>query len=194
MKKRNYAVAAALALLPVLAALVLSAGCEATSPDEMSVTVTPNYAKLKSGQSVALTASGWFSYSWSLSKPDYGYLSSTAGERVTYRAIKANTPPKDSRYISNYNFTENGHIYVETTSITYYNRGEYWEEVTTKSYTGVSDSAPNKLNTSSTKILEIADQLKQIVTVRAVGPSHTSSSSTNASSIAVGQVTILQEE
>jgi hypothetical protein len=48
----------------VLAASALSAlvaGCE--SGDSYSISVSPNYAKIKPGQSVTLTASGWDNFS-----------------------------------------------------------------------------------------------------------------------------------
>lgn len=98
MKKRNYAATAVLALLPVLAALILTAGCEST--EEVSVSVSPDYARLGVGQTVTLTASGWHTYRWSLGEAtvgsnstvsassDNGALSATTGERVVYRALK----------------------------------------------------------------------------------------------------------
>jgi hypothetical protein len=99
MKKRNYAVAAAWAVLPVLAALFLLAGCEST--EEVSVSVSPDYARLGVGQTVTLAASGWHTYRWSLGEATggsnstvsasniNGVLSSTVGERVVYRALKS---------------------------------------------------------------------------------------------------------
>jgi type IV pilus biogenesis protein CpaD/CtpE len=97
MKKRNYAAAAAGAVLAALAVLLLLAGCEST--EEVSVSISPDYVRLGVGQSVTLTASGWNTYRWSLGETTggtninvsagnaNGVLSSTVGERVVYRAL-----------------------------------------------------------------------------------------------------------
>ena len=71
----------------VLAASALSAlvaGCE--SGDSYSISVSPNYAKIKPGQSVTLTASGWSNYSWSLSSESGAHLSATTGKSVVFYA------------------------------------------------------------------------------------------------------------
>jgi len=97
MKKRNYAAAALLAALPLLAAMLGSAGGEST--EEVSVSISPDYVRLGVGQTVTLTASGWHTYRWSLGEASggtnssvtagnaNGVLSSTVGERVVYRAL-----------------------------------------------------------------------------------------------------------
>ena len=99
MKKRNYAAAAAGAVLAALAVLLLLAGCEST--EDVSVSISPDYVRLGAGQSVTLTASGWNTYRWSLgaatggsnstvtANSGNGVLSSTVGERVVYRALKS---------------------------------------------------------------------------------------------------------
>ena len=71
----------------VLAASALSAlvaGCE--SGDSYSISVSPNYAKIKPGQSVTLTASGWSNYSWSLSSESGAHLSASTGKSVVFYA------------------------------------------------------------------------------------------------------------
>lgn len=73
----------------VLAAASLSAlvaGCE--SGDSYSISVSPNYAKLKPGQSVTLTASGWDNYKWSLDNESGAHLSGTTGKSVVFYAEK----------------------------------------------------------------------------------------------------------
>jgi hypothetical protein len=87
MKKRNYALVAWLCSILVLAAILVVAGCEASSPGEMALTVTPDYVTLSVGQSVTLTAAGWNAYRWYLSNSSIGILSSTVGEQVVYQAI-----------------------------------------------------------------------------------------------------------
>ena len=71
----------------VLAASALSAlvaGCE--SGDSYSISVSPNYAKIKPGQSVTLTASGWSNYQWSLDNENGAHLSATTGKSVVFYA------------------------------------------------------------------------------------------------------------
>ena len=75
-----------------LSALVLAAaafaaflaGCE--SADSYSISISPNYAKIKPGQSVTLNASGWSNYSWSLSNENGAHLSATTGKSVVFYA------------------------------------------------------------------------------------------------------------
>ena len=99
MKKRNYAAAAAGAVLAALAGILLLAGCEST--EEVSVSISPDYVRLGVNQTVTLTASGWNTYRWSLGAATggtnssvtagnaNGVLSSTVGEQVVYRALKS---------------------------------------------------------------------------------------------------------
>ena len=71
----------------VLAASALSAlvaGCE--SGDSYSISVSPNYAKVKGGQSVALHASGWENYRWALDNENGAHLSATTGKSVVFYA------------------------------------------------------------------------------------------------------------
>ena len=101
MKKRNYAAAAAGAVLAALVGILLLAGCEST--EEVSVSISPDYVRLGVNQTVTLTASGWNTYRWSLgaatggsnstvtANSAFGVLSSTVGERVVYRALQRGT-------------------------------------------------------------------------------------------------------
>ena len=71
------------------AAIVLAAaaicGCE--SADSYEITVKPGDATVTSASpSVALTASGWSDYQWSLSDTSLGYLSASKGASVVYTA------------------------------------------------------------------------------------------------------------
>ena len=59
------------------------AGCE--SGDSYSISVSPNYAKLKAGQSVTLTASGWSDYAWSIDG-SAAHLSATTGKSIVVTA------------------------------------------------------------------------------------------------------------
>ena len=71
-------------VLAASALSVLVAGCE--SGDSYSISVSPNYAKIKPGQSVTLNASGWSNYSWSLSSENGAHLSATTGKSVVFYA------------------------------------------------------------------------------------------------------------
>ncbi|MBQ6103699.1 MAG: hypothetical protein IJL06_08515 [Kiritimatiellae bacterium] len=72
----------------VLAAAVPSAffasGCE--DADSYSISVSPNYARVKGGQSVTLNASGWENYQWSLDNENGAHLSATTGKSVVFYA------------------------------------------------------------------------------------------------------------
>ena len=77
----------AFAAVAVLAGAVLSAlfasGCE--DANSYSISVSPNYAKIKPGQSVTLTASGWDNYTWSIDG-SAAHLSATTGKSVVVTA------------------------------------------------------------------------------------------------------------
>ena len=62
-------------------------GCETDPSDEIAVTITPNHADLKVGQSQTFVAKGFQNYSWTLSKPEIGVLSSTKGDSTVYTAV-----------------------------------------------------------------------------------------------------------
>ena len=78
----------AFAAAAVLAGAVLSAffasGCE--DADSYSISVSPNYAKVKGGQSVTLNASGWSNYQWTLDNENGAHLSATTGKSVVVTA------------------------------------------------------------------------------------------------------------
>ena len=75
---------AAFVLAGATLASFLSSGCE--SADSYSISVSPNYAKVKPGQSVTLSASGWANYTWSLSSENGAHLSATTGKSVVFYA------------------------------------------------------------------------------------------------------------
>ena len=77
---------------PVLLAAAIAtislafSGCENESAGSGGLSVSPSFAKLRSGQSVVLSASGGDSYGWSLGNSAYGRLSANTGSSVTYTA------------------------------------------------------------------------------------------------------------
>lgn len=79
-----------------LLATVLSfglAGCE-TQSVTTNVTVEPSAATLRAGESITFTASGGYSYTWSLETSFYGTLSTTSGDTTTYTSIYS--PPSST--------------------------------------------------------------------------------------------------
>ena len=83
MKKILPAFAAAAVLAGAVLSAFLASGCE--SADSYSISVSPNYAKIKPGQSVTLTASGWSDYTWSIDG-SAAHLSATTGKSVVVTA------------------------------------------------------------------------------------------------------------
>ena len=81
--------ASAAALFLCAAALLLCAGCE--SAESNDVTVSPVHATIHVHGSVALSASGWGDFRWSLSDTAIGSLSATVGKSVVYTAHSAGT-------------------------------------------------------------------------------------------------------
>lgn len=80
---------------PVFKAIALAAlatflaGCETESSSSSGgLSVSPSFAKLKSGQSVSISASGCSEYRWSVENPAYGVLGSASGSSVTYTALR----------------------------------------------------------------------------------------------------------
>ena len=84
MKHILPAFAAAAVLAGAVLSVLFASGCE--SADSYSISVSPNYAKIRPGQSVTLTASGWENYSWSLSSENGAHLSATTGKSVVFYA------------------------------------------------------------------------------------------------------------
>jgi hypothetical protein len=72
------------ALGSLLTAIALQTGCETQSAEGNSVHIEPQVASLYEGQYQDFTASGGFSYTWSLSDESLGYLSSKTGPSVRY--------------------------------------------------------------------------------------------------------------
>ncbi|MCL1910385.1 MAG: hypothetical protein FWG05_05565 [Kiritimatiellaeota bacterium] len=78
-------------------ALISTPGCD--SADGYNVEITPSWVAVRRvddkiiDRSVRLTAHGWGDYTWSLDKPELGYLSSTHGESVVYTVLSIPEPP-----------------------------------------------------------------------------------------------------
>ena len=70
-----------------LGTAMLHSGCE--SAEDFSIEISPAYSEVTAkGQTVALTASGWSGYTWSLSSEEWGYLTSHNGKSVSYVVTK----------------------------------------------------------------------------------------------------------
>jgi hypothetical protein len=203
MKKTNRCLGASLAAAVTAAvAALLPGGCESDSPHELTVNVSPDHAKLKSGESVALTASGWSTYEWSLSNGDIGHLSSSRGERVVYLATKGipgggvvHIPGDKERTTTTE--TVSGVVVTKVVEISYVDHDTYYEKITRTWYeAGASGVIPAGLPTAdrpnvSREVVEVGeiDYLKQTVTVTATTAG---TSGTNSSAIGRGKATILQ--
>jgi|GEM_PF-1225973 len=75
----------------LLGALVLGlSGCEVTS-DPGKVSIHPDSALLREGESITLTASGGREYTWRLEREEWGRLNTRRGESVVYTSVY--TPP-----------------------------------------------------------------------------------------------------
>ena len=76
-----------LSLAALVAGLFFYTACETSSTnDSRGVSVSPASASLGAGQSIVLTASGGWDYTWEVEVPDLGYLSSAGGSQATYTA------------------------------------------------------------------------------------------------------------
>ena len=69
--------------LSSLSFLTFSA-CELESTADSTVTITPSSSAIYINQSVALSASGGYEYTWTLAYPEWGVLSATEGATVSY--------------------------------------------------------------------------------------------------------------
>lgn len=78
-----------LAPAALLGSMLFLSACETDDADNATVTVTPASATVAKGGSVALKASGWYNYKWSLSMPAIGSLSSASGETTVYTSLSA---------------------------------------------------------------------------------------------------------
>lgn len=67
---------------------LLQTGCEVDSAGKVDVQITPQYAEVRRGQSIELTASGWDDYEWAMSNRQLGHLSKKFGHTVVYTATK----------------------------------------------------------------------------------------------------------
>ena len=70
------------------AAMLLTISCE-TESAATQITITPYSAVVKKDQSVVFTASGGYSYKWSLSNTGIGSLSAKYGDSVTYKSFSS---------------------------------------------------------------------------------------------------------
>ena len=68
-------------------ALFALLGCETESSEQIAISITPNTATLRLGESQEFTASGWQDYTWSISPSDRGVLSTRKGDRTVYTAV-----------------------------------------------------------------------------------------------------------
>ncbi len=83
MKRYGY-----LARAAMLASLIFwTSGCETEPSEQISVSISPNTAQLRLGESQEFVASGWEDYTWSLGTPGIGVLSTKKGNSTIYTAV-----------------------------------------------------------------------------------------------------------
>lgn len=71
-------------IFALLSAVVLNSGCETQSAEDNTLRVEPQATGIRENQSVNFTASGGFSYTWSLSDETLGLLTTRTGPNTTY--------------------------------------------------------------------------------------------------------------
>jgi len=64
--------------------LALFQGCETESASDNFVEISPEYSYIEEGQSIVFTASGGYSYEWSLGNKDWGLLTEKTDTTVKY--------------------------------------------------------------------------------------------------------------
>lgn len=74
------------ALIGTIAALT---GCETDPTEQIALSITPNTARLRAGESQEFKAGGFQDYTWSLSKPELGVLSTTKGDTTIYTQVSS---------------------------------------------------------------------------------------------------------
>ena len=102
MKTSRFCLTGASALLA--AALLLAGGCEHSGDDSIDLTIHASSEELRAGESCSLHADLLDPYiddrahdddfTWSLSDPSIGYLSSTRGRRVVYHPTRMPVAPE----------------------------------------------------------------------------------------------------
>lgn len=70
--------------LMLIGLIPLQTGCETQSADDNSLRVEPHSIGLRINQSAEFTATGGFTYKWSLSDPSLGVLTRSEGQTTTY--------------------------------------------------------------------------------------------------------------
>ena len=78
-------------VLGIIGTTAFIVGCETDPSDQIALTITPNHANIKVGQSQEFKAGGFQDYTWSLSNPKIGVLSVNKGDTTVYTAVIAST-------------------------------------------------------------------------------------------------------
>jgi hypothetical protein len=66
--------------------MLVLAGCETEPSSQATISINPRNVSIRPGQSQEFSASGWHDYTWSLSDPSRGTLSTTTGIRTVFTA------------------------------------------------------------------------------------------------------------
>lgn len=84
-----------IALFSTAIAFLLT-GCETESSDQIAISISPSSVTLAKGESQEFVASGWRDYTWHISQPSIGMLSTKKGDRTTYTAISGPVSTNDT--------------------------------------------------------------------------------------------------
>jgi len=127
--------------------LALFQGCETESASDNFVEISPEYSYIEEGQSVVLTASGGYSYEWSLENKDWGLLTEKTDTTVKYTSTYQGTSDNEVQTVTVRSYIEGASS--STNGVTY----EHFAYAYVTHYAGISvspSSATAALNSSVT--------------------------------------------
>lgn len=129
-----------LLILPVIAFCVFITGCDTESATANNLSVSPSSATVNEGESVTFEVSGGYDYSWSMSEPTWGSLSSQTGSRTTYTSSYAPDTNTTSYQVLTVVSTIEGSSEVSDTNTAYAMSSEVYVE----HFSETTDDADNE--------------------------------------------------
>ncbi len=79
-----------IAIASMIGTIFALTGCETEPSDQIAISVSPNAANVRRGQSQEFSVSGWQDYTWEIYEErgdNVGVLSTRKGERTVYTAV-----------------------------------------------------------------------------------------------------------
>jgi len=71
----------------IIVTFIALCGCDTEPSSQIALHITPNNARIRVGQSQEFIATGFTDYTWGISDPAIGVLSTTAGNSTIYTAV-----------------------------------------------------------------------------------------------------------